>query len=178
MPGPTLSGFQFFIENEMDIDVDVLPLNSPYPPLALAVALAIVNPALVCVSIPSTDSAGVSLNAGGGSIYNLAVYNLAADNLVNYAQDLPDAEPVEGSVSPQNPDGLPLFAWMRYQFNINGFVPGVISSANDETTGDSYVVQEAAKYFTLKDLQNLKTPWGRTYLSLAQSYGPTPWGIS
>ncbi len=40
------------------------------------------------------------------------------------------------------------------------------------------VVQEAAKNFTLANLQNLKTPWGRTYLGFAQAYGPSIIGLS
>jgi hypothetical protein len=31
---------------------------------------------------------------------------------------------------------------------------------------------------TLAQLQNLKTPYGREYLALAQSYGPNVWGLS
>ena len=70
------------------------------------------------------------------------------------------------------------FSDLRKKMNIDGFVSGVISSSGDEGTNQSMVVQEAAKQFTLKDLQNLKTPWGRTYLGLAQSFGPTTWGLS
>ncbi len=171
---PTLAGFITFIRDIMGITTTVLPDNSPVIGMAFAVALAIVNPALRCVRIPQADSTGAVLNAGGLSIYSLAVNNLAADNLINYAQDLPGATPVEGSNPP-----LPFFAWTRAQWNINGFVSGVISGSADEGTSQSLVVQEAAKAFTLKDLQNLKTPYGRTYLGYAQSYGPTgPWGIS
>ena len=34
------------------------------------------------------------------------------------------------------------------------------------------------KNFTIKDINNLKTFWGQQYLALAQSYGPSTWGIS
>ena len=33
------------------------------------------------------------------------------------------------------------------------------------------------KDFTLANLQNLKTPYGRQYLAWAQAYGPL-WGLS
>ena len=42
----------------------------------------------------------------------------------------------------------------------------------------SLVVQKAAEAFQLSDLQNLKTPWGRTYLGFAQKYGPSVWGVA
>lgn len=94
--------------------------------------------------------------------YVLAVYNFAGNNLINYAADQP---------------GSTYFQTLRDKFNINGFVSGVVQSTNDEGTGMSLVVMEAAKNFTLGDLQNLKTPWGRNYLAIAQDYG-TLWGLS
>lgn len=173
-PSPTLAGFKTFIRQTMGIDTTILPDADPVIPMAFAVALAIVNPALKCVALPSGDAAGASLNSGGLTIYTLAVYNFAADRIINFAQDQPGAEPVDGSGDP----GLPFFQWQRKQLNINGFVPGVIESSNDETTGENFVVQEAAKQFTLANIQQLKTIYGRQYLSLAQDWGPTIWGIN
>lgn len=172
--GPTLAGFLAFIRNIMGVTIAQLPDDSPSIPFSLAVALMIVNPALKCVPLPQFDGAGVALNSGGGSAYNIAAYNLAASNLLTFAQDPPDAPVVEGSGDP----GLQFFAFARQQFKINSFVPGVIQAAADESTSDSYVVQEAAKNFTLANLQQLKDVYGRTYLAIAQSYGPTLWGLS
>lgn len=172
---PTLAGFLLFIRQMMGITTAQLPDNSPVIGMAFAVALAIVNPALRIVGVPSQDSTGAQLTGGQTyTIYALAVLNLAADNLINYAQDVPGAPPVDGSGNP----GLPFFAWTRKQLNINGFVSGVVQSTSDESTSMSLVVQEAAKAFTLKDLQNMKTIWGRTYLGYAQSYGPSTWGLT
>lgn len=170
---PTLAGFVAFIRAVMGINTTILPTDSAVIKMAFAVALAIVNPALRKVALPAADSAGVELNSGGLTIYALAVYNLAGDNLINYAQDLPDASFVEGSNPP-----LPFFQWTRKQWNINGFVSGVIESTSDEGTSERMVVQEAAQNFTLSDIQNLKTPYGRQYLAFAQMYGPTTWGVS
>lgn len=156
----------------MGINTTVLPTNSPVIAMALAVAMAIVNPALKSVCLPTVDAAGVGISAGQ-SIYTLAVYNLAGDNVINYAQDLPDAPPIAGSDPP-----MAYFAWVRKQWNVLGFVSGVIQSAADESTSESMVVQEAAKNFTLANMQQLKTPYGRQYLALAQSYGPTTWGMT
>lgn len=172
--GPTLAGFLNFIRGIMGVTIAQLPDDSPSIPFSLAVALMIVNPALKCVPLPQFDGAGVALNPGGGSAYNIAAYNLAASNLLSFAQDPTDAPIVDGSGDP----GVPFFAFARQQFKINSFVPGVIQAAADESTSDSYVVQEAAKNFTLSDLNNLKNPWGRAYLAIAQSFGPSNWGIS
>lgn len=163
-PSPTLAGFQSFIRTVMGISPSDLPTASPFIPMALAVSMSIVNPALRSMPVVQFDAAAVSLNTFGvNSIYDLAVYNLAGSNLINYAQDQP---------------GKNFFEALRAKLNITGFVSGVVQGSSDEGTSVSLVVQEAAKYFTLSDLSNLKDPWGRRYLELAQSFGPATWGIS
>lgn len=155
-PKPTLAGFLTFIRQNMGISATVLPDNSPVIPMAYAVALEIAN---------------VGVQLASALIYQLMVYNLAGSNLINYAQDRSGAPNVTGS-------DLPFFANARKQWNLLGFVSGVIQSTNDESTGGSLVVQDAAKNFTLANLQQLKDPWGRQYLAFAQSYGPSVWGLS
>lgn len=153
MAPPTLAGFQAFIANVMQIPESALPTSSPVIPMAFEIALAIVNPFLAAVSRCGPPAV---------SIYNLAVYNLAGDNVINYA---PDQE------------NMTFFKDLRDKWHIADFISGVVQSANDETTGSTLVVQEAAKNFTLSDLQNLKTPYGRAYLAFAQKFG-TLWGLS
>jgi len=168
-PGPTLAGFQAFLV-AAGINTTILPADSPVIPFALAVALNVVNPQLQGLgTYCGPPLAGVP----AVSMYTLAVYNCATDNVFNYADDQPGADPVPGSNPP-----TPFFAWSRSQWNIFGFVSGVIQSAGDESTNQSMVVQEAAKYFTLANLQSLKTPYGRRFLAISQSYGPNAWGIS
>lgn len=162
-PQPTLADFNSFIKDVMKVPPAALPANSPWPGMAFAIALSIVNTSLQAVAIPQFDAAGAQLNTGGFSIYSQAVYYLAADTLLNITPDVP---------------GFRYFASQRRKFNLVGFVSGVVQSSNDETTGVSMVVQEAAKAFTIKDIQNLKTPYGRMYLQLAQSFGPATWGIT
>jgi len=170
--GPTLAGFTVFIRDVMGISTTVLPDADPVIPMALGVALAIVNPQLAAISptycgppIPGVPQV---------NLYTLAVYNLGGDNIINFANDQPEAPIIPGSGDP----GLPYFAWQREQLNLAGFVAGVIDASGDETTNQHMVVQEAAKMFTLSNLQNLKTIYGRRYLSIAQSYGPSTWGLS
>ncbi len=162
-PQPTLAGFIAFVQNTMGIKPTILPPTSPYIRYAFANALAIVNPALQVVCIPDADAAGAYLNSGGWTVYAEAVYNLAADNLINYAPDQP---------------GRRYFAKLRKKINITGFTSGIVSAAADESTSVSLVVQEAAKNFTLANIQSLKTPYGRAYLGFAQSYGPSTWGMN
>ena len=145
MGTPTLAGFQLFITTVMDINATVLPPTTPVIQVAYDVALEVVNVALAATGI-----------------YDLAVYNLAGDNLLNYAPDQP---------------GQTYFKEVRKSLNLAGFVPGVVSSSSDEGSSTSLLNPEFMKGLTMSDLQNLKTPYGRTYLGFAQRYG-TLWGMS
>ena len=95
-------------------------------------------------------------------IYMLAVYNLGGDNLINWAPDQP---------------GQKFFAKARADFKCLEFQAGVVATASDVSTSTGILNIEAAKSFTLANLQNLKTPYGRQYLAFAQQYG-TLWGVS
>lgn len=159
MAEPNPSSFLLFVRNNMGISSTVLPDSSIWLTLAYNIAVALVNQSLQAV--PFTDQYG-----NASSMYAFAVYNLGGDNLINYAQDVPNAPVVQGSIP-----AAAYFQNLRQQFNINGFVSGVIQGASDESTSSNLVVQDAAKNFTLQNLQNLKTPYGRTYLQIAQSYG-------
>lgn len=160
---PTLAGFVAFIRGVMGITVDQLPDNAGVIPMAYNVAIQTVNILLDVQSVPGGDP-------NQPSIYALAVYNLAGDRLLNWALDPNGA--------PNYLDNLPFFKYVRKSLNLSGFVPGVIQSTNDLTTGGSYVVPEAFKNLTIADLSNLKTPYGQQYLAFAQDYGPSEWGIS
>lgn len=154
-PRPTFAGFVAFVRTNMGISTAILPDDSEVLPVAYAVALEVANPKIAQAS---------------ALIYKLAVYNLGGSNVINYAQDLPGA--------PIFKNKLKFFAFVRQQWNVLGFVSGVIQSSGDEGTNESLVVQDAAKDFTLANLQQLKDPWGRQYLAFAQSYGPSEWGLT
>jgi hypothetical protein len=139
--------------------------------------LSDINPALqfsydIAVSIVLKDLQGIPVGSAGASIYSVAVYNLAASNLVNFAQDVANAPNVAGSDPP-----APYFANLRNKWNIAGYVSGTISGASDEGTSETMVVPKAAEDFTLADLQYTKDPFGRQYLALAQRYGSL-WGLT
>ena len=161
---PTLADFQTYITNVMGITSQQLSPDDPVIPLVFWTAYSIVNDRLQCIPLapgaPSTQPA----------LYTQAVYLLAADRLLNWAQD-PAGAPIYK-------DNLPFFAYTRAKLNLTGFVPGVIASTNDLSTGGSYVVPDAFKGLTIRDLQNLKTPYGQAYLGIAQDYGPSEWGFS
>lgn len=141
------TGFLAFIRNSMGINTTVLPDNSTDIDTALALAIEIAY-------LPTKKASPL--------IYDLSVYNLAGSNLVEFANDQ---------------TGLTYFAALRTQFGINGFMPGVISSAGDEGTSSSTLNPDFMKGLTMADLQYIKTPWGRAYMSYAQRIGAV-WGIS
>lgn len=148
-PTPSLSDFTVFLETVVGIDPLYLPLSAPVIGYAYDIAKSIVNPLLACSPIPS-------------NLYALAIYNLGADNVINYATDQPNRT---------------FFQDLRKAYSINLFVPGVTGSSSDSGTSQSRVTPEFMKNFTMMDLGNLKTPYGRAYLGIAQQYG-TIWGLS
>ena len=162
-PQPTLADFQTFITQTMQVPSAALPAGSPWPGIALGISLGIVNQSLINMPIPQFDAAGVALNTGGFSIYSQAVYNLAAHTLLMLTPDQP---------------GFTYFAKQRRKFNLNGFTSGVVQSSSNEASSVSMVVQDAAKAFTLANLSQFQTPYGRFYAQLAQSYGPSTFGIT
>jgi hypothetical protein len=160
-----------FIRKVMGISTAVLPDNSVTISISYQIALMFVNVALQ--GIPGPQPPYAPEPATDLTIYALAVYNLAGDRLMNFAQDLPGAPTIDGSQPP-----LAYFAYWRKSFNILGFVSGAITSASDNGTSASYDVPEWAKNLTVSQLANLQTPWGREYLGIAQAYGPSIVGLS
>lgn len=157
VPPPTEAGFLAFVRSTMGINATILPDDSDVIEMAFCIALELVYEVIQCAS---------------PLLYNLAVYNLAGSTLISYAQDLPDAAIIPGSDPP-----LPFFAYYRALWNVNGFVSGVVQASADESTSQSLVVMEAAKNFTLANLTQLKDPYGRAYLVIAQDAGDI-WGLT
>lgn len=147
MDSPTQAGFLEWVRAVMGVPTSALPDDSVFVGYAYDVALAIVSPDLALSS---------------SLIYTLAVYNLGGDNLVNYAQDVPPST---------------FFADLRKSFGVFNFQPGVVTSSSDGGTSSSYANPDFMKEFTMANLQNLKTPYGRQYLAFAQSLGPL-WGLT
>jgi hypothetical protein len=73
---------------------------------------------------------------------------------------------------------LAFFANLRQQFNLLGFVAGVVQTTTDQGTSSGLVVPDFFKNLTFSDLDLLKTPWGRNYLAYAQKAGPTVFGLT
>jgi hypothetical protein len=142
-----LNNFVLWIRQIMGITTDNLPDDSPYIITAYLIANEIVNRYLNVVS---------------PILYYQAIYNLAADILVNITQDVPPST---------------YWANMRTSLGTNSFIPGMINATNDEDTSAAILTPLGLQNITLGDLQNMKTPWGRMYLSIAQSIG-TMWGLS
>lgn len=145
MEGPSLSGFIAFLRNIVGINTTVLPDNAPVIEFSYNMAINICTDLLV--TIPQIP---------GEFLYITAVYNLSTDTLLTYAQDQ---------------SGQTFFTQVQQKYQLHALVPGVISFAGDEGTQSTMVVPDAFKHMTIANLQNLKTPYGRTYLGIAQDFG-------
>lgn len=142
-----LTDFLYFIRNEMGIPVAALPDNSVDIIVAFEVAKATVSKWFTVHS---------------KIYYNLAVYNFGGDYLINWASDQTCGT---------------YFADLRKTWKITSFVAGVVQSTADESTSMSLLVPDVMQGLSLADLQELKTPYGRAYLAIAQKMGSV-WGIS
>ena len=145
MEGPTLSGYVSFIRNIMGINTTILPDNIPTIEFSYNFAINI-----------CTDLLSIIPQIPGQFLYITAVYNLAGDTLLTYGIDQ---------------TGQTFFKQAQQKYQLNTFVSGVVTFAGDEGTQTSLTVPEAMKNLTIGNLQNLKTPYGRTYLQIAQDFG-------
>lgn len=125
-------------------------------------AYLIASPALQATFCLAMDIVALALNASPNT-YVLAVYNLAADRLINFALDIPNQT---------------YFQDLRTNYRISQISVGVASSANDQGTAVGILNPKAMETFTMQDLQTLKTPYGRIYMGFAQNYGVSLWGLS
>jgi len=161
-PPARATGYYGFIRYSMGIPVVALPDNSDVISASFFASLDIVN-----IFLAMAPQNAQSLNFP--SPYAYAVYNFAGDRLVNFAMDDPDNPYIYPNSSPPTP----YFQWLRQQFKIDSFVSGVVTYAADVTTSASYMTPNWMKDMSMMDLSTLKTPWGRTYMAIAQQYGPT-----
>jgi hypothetical protein len=177
---PTQANFTaYFLRGVMGIPSSVIPDDSPAITVAFNIALGIVNTDLALVGACYVPFSAQPPNPS--PFYTLAVYNLAGDRLVNFAPDptppvyYPGAPPY---VADDLGNQIPYMAYLRQQYHLAEFTPGAVASTSDEGTSGSLLNPEVLKTLSIADLQTIKTPWGRQYLSLAQSAGYGPWGLS
>jgi len=111
----------------------------------------------------ATDSVNDYISMASPDWYVLAVYNFAADRLVNYAPDQ---------------TGQTYFTNLRSTLNLNTLSVGVVASTSDNGTSVTMLNPDQLKGLMLSDLQALKTPWGRQYVQIAQKFGTTLWGLT
>lgn len=145
MNEPTLEGYLAFLRDTVGLSTTVLPDTSSYIEWSYRMSMAFVWPVLQNIPAPPDEF-----------LYQQAVYNLAADYLLANAVDVA---------------GQDFFAKYQQKYNLRAFVGGVIQSASDESTSSSMVVPEQFDHLTIQNLQALKTPYGRMYLSIVQSLG-------
>jgi hypothetical protein len=154
---PTLGGFINFVTNVMKPPAPFDPATDPSVEFAFNFAIEWTYIGLA--SVPG--------RMGALTMYQIAVYNFAADTLINIAEDPEGAPAVPFSDPP-----LPFWAFTRKKYNILSFIPGIVQSSGDVSTNVGYMVPKSFENYSVMDLQNLKTPFGRTYLSIAGAWGP------
>ena len=152
---PTFAGFQWFVSTIMGVPGASMPPNG-WLQIAYDEAANLTYWALATVPSQPTSP----------SIYAFAVYNLGCALLLEFAQDDPNAQP-------------PSTFWtdLRTALNINSANFGIITSAADQGTADSFYIPDAIKNMTLMDLQLAKSPWGRKFLMISGEWGSI-WGIT
>jgi hypothetical protein len=147
-----LADYTVFLRS-IGLNAAVLPDDSMWIPITFEVAKATVNPLLALGGCGPTVP----------NFYVLALYNLGADRVINFAPDQPNQT---------------FFSDLRSSLALNSFASGLVTASSDQSTSQTLETIEAAKKMTIGDLQLAKTPYGRLYLSLAQKYGPNIWGLS
>ncbi|HEY7414005.1 MAG TPA: hypothetical protein VH593_02340 [Ktedonobacteraceae bacterium] len=149
--GPTYDGFVAWVTAVMGIPTGNMPDDATLQ-VAYNEALNLAYLQLACIPSVSTTM----------SIYAMAVYNLGGAILVEIAQDA------------QNQS---FWADLRNKFQINSMLPGFITQAHDQGTGEGMYIIKQLEGMTLFGLQLMKTPWGRMYLMIAGQWG-TLWGLT
>ena len=102
------------------------------------------------------------LQCASPMLYTAAVYNWGVSLLIELQPDQP---------------GQCFFQDLRKTFRTNNFVPGVISSAADQSTSDSLTVGKALSNMSLMDLQRANDPFGRRALGICMEMGSL-WGLN
>lgn len=144
---PNTTDLYTFLTTIAVVPVAALPSTSPY--LAWALSYAEEKTLLVLYAI-------------GQDYYCFAVYCLATSFLLNWCPDQP---------------GQTFFATARTDMKLTGFVGGTVQSTADQSTSESLLMPQFLAGLTLQQLQALKDPYGRMWLSSQQDLGSI-WGIS
>jgi len=141
---PNLPDYLVFLNTQVQIPKTALPSDSPWPGWVFYQAQQLVLQNPMPIGI----------------WYSLAVYNCATHLLFMTAPDQP---------------GQTYFADARSSTGYSLITPstGLVLSSNDQGTGASLIAPKWGDGLTVQQLDMYKTPWGRWYLTYAQSYGPT-----
>lgn len=144
---PTLEGFKTFVRDIMQVPGGAVP-----PDGVLNMVFRLAND-LVIRDLRLID----------GSLYTDCVYNLAASYLLKFAQDTANS----------TPPGY--WAGVREKLGMNSGTVGLIQSSSDNGTSQSWMIPDSLKNLSLADLDAMRNPYGRFYLSIMQQYGSV-WG--
>lgn len=144
---PNVADLTTFLRTVVGIPAEALPDGSPFIIWSLSHSERLTLRALELV---------------GKDFYVFAVHLLATSFLINWCPDQP---------------GQTFFADWQKTMGLNSFVAGVVQSSADEATSESLFTPQFLSGLTLQQLQALKDPYGRQWLSMQQAMGNI-WGIS
>ena len=128
--------------------------------------------AALAASVGETITVAISGSVPLG--YN-GTYTAVVTGANTFVYELP-TDP--GTVTQVGTYGIVFFSAQRKAYQLLSMVAGPIQSSSDESTSQSIAVSDMFKNLTFSDIDFMKTPWGRQYLSYAQTYGPTVVGVS
>lgn len=144
---PTLNGFIAFGRAIMGIPVGAMADADPGWNYAFTLGQAMIP---------------LEINQINPDMYTVAVYNFSGSVLIQWQQDYANQV---------------FFADARQAYGINTFTAGVITTANDNGTGESMTVGKGLSNLDLTSLQRAKDPYGRQALAIMMSLG-TLWGLT
>lgn len=144
---PNVTDLTTFLRTFAGVPVTALPDGSPFIDWSLSYAQEVTLQALMQVGV---------------DYYLFAVYLLATSFLVNWCPDQ---------------TGQTYFADLQKKYNLNGFTGGVVQSSADQSTSQTMLTPQFLSGLTVQQLQALKDPYGRQWLSMQQGLGNI-WGMS
>lgn len=147
---PNIVDFLCFLTYSVQIPSAALPATSPFPQFALSMAIDKVLRGPSCIP---------------GPVYTMAVYNCATHLLLGMTPDQ---------------QGQTYFANARSNEGFSLLLPsaGIVDATSDVSTSAAFTAPNWAAGMTIEQLGFYRTPWGRTYLGYAQSYGSSIVGLT
>lgn len=135
-----------------------------FPAISGAVAAGdvyvVVQPVVAASLVAALATVNLAIATLDAYTYNDAVYNLAAHGVIASAPDQQDQT---------------YFGDLRDDFKMVDPPYGAVASTSSAGHSVALMNPEWMRAMTMADLSTIKTPYGRAYMSIAQTYGSNIW---